>query len=355
MTTRYDTIRMNRSLGLLALSAIATLITSLSTLAQEQQRPYPTSSAFEAMPLQADQQARLVSLITAPRDFKLRKKITDQLCPASIRRAESLSDAVKPVLSVVENSGATEILFSRPANDSQTGPTQFSYLVEFFPNQVLVRHSTPRYSSEAAGVAAPYPIDYTRGVWTEGKLGTDMLVLIPSTRDCGVQAVVLCPRVYQHPDKLVASAFIPNAARLLYSAKADGLAASMLGTTEAPEAGKVMASIQGNKNVALPSQWFSVGSDSKNPATTIKHTIVRQDSKALPPFTAMQLPHVIALQSRLDFGSQESVLRTATRTTTVEISEFPVRDLDSVQVRNSLFTVEGGTCYLVAQWGETVL
>jgi hypothetical protein len=192
-------------------------------------------------------------------------------------------------------------------------------------------------------------------VWSEGKLGTDMLVLIPSTKACGVQAVVLCPRVYQHPDRLVASSFTPRAARLLYTAKADGLAASALGTSEAPETGRVMASIQGNKNVVLPSQWFVVGNDNRNPAATIKHSIARQDPRALPPFTAMQLPHLISLQSRLDFGSQTSVLRTATRSTTVEISEFPVSNLDSVQVRNSLFTVEGGTCYLVAQWGETVL
>jgi hypothetical protein len=161
--------------------------------------------------------------------------------------------------------------------------------------------------------------------------------------------------VYQHPDKLVASTFTPSGARWLYSAKADGLAASVLGTSEAPEAAKVMASIQGNINVALPSRWFMVGNDNRNPAATIKHLIARQDPKALPPFTAMQLPHLISLQSRIDFGSQNSVLRTATRSTTVEISELAVRDLDSVQVRNSLFTVEGGTCYLVAQWGETVL
>ena len=355
MTPRYNTFRMNRPRGLFALGMVATLATSVSTLAQEQQRAYPTSSAIEATPLQAEQHARLASLITAPRDPKLRKKITDQLCPATIRRAEIVSDSVKPVLSVVETSGAAEILFSRPANDTQTGPTQFSYLVEFFPNQVLVKHSTPRYLSEAAGVAAPYPLDYTRGVWTEGKLGTDVLVLIPSTRDCGVQAVVLCPRVYQHPDKLVTSAFTPAAARWLYTAKADGLAASMLGVSDAPEAAKVMASIQGNKNIALPSQWFAIGTDNKNPAATIKHSIARQDPKALPPFTAMRLPHLIALQSRLDFGSQSSVLRTATRSTTVEISEFPVKNLSSVQVGHTLFSVQDGTCYLVAQWGETVL
>jgi hypothetical protein len=354
MTTRHNALRKNTTLGFLALSAITTFLTSDVGLAQEQ-RSYPTSSVFEGAPLQTQLRARLESLITAPRDPKLRRKLTDQLCPVSIRRAEIVGDGVKPVLSVVENSGATEILFSRPESDTQTGPSQFSYLVEFYPNQVLVRHNTPRYASEAAGIAAPFPTDHTRGVWSEGKLGTDVLVLIPSTRDCGVQAVVLCPRVYQHPDKLVPSSFTPRAARLLYTAKADGLAASTLGTSEAPEAAKVMASIQGNKNAALPSQWFVVGNDNRNPAATIKHSIARQDPKALPPFTATQLPHLIALQSRLDFGSQTSALRTATRTTTVEISEFPVSNLDSVQVRNSLFTVEGGTCYLVAQWGETVL
>jgi hypothetical protein len=354
MMTRKTAPTKYMRLALLTVSAIVTLATNPVASAQEQ-RPYPTSSVFEGAPLQAEQRARLESLISAPRDPRLRKKLTDQLCPPSIRRAEIVSDGVKPVLSVVENSGATEILFSRPEIDNQTGPSQFSYLVEFYPNQVLMRHSTPRYASEGAGITAAFPLDHTRGVWSEGKLGTDMLVLIPATRNCGVQAVVLCPRVYQRPDKLVRSSFAPQAARLLYSAKADGLAASTLETSDKPEAARVMASIQGNQSVTLPSQWFVVGNDNRNPAATLKHSIARQDPKTLPPFTATRLPHLIALQSRLDFGSQTSVLRTATRSTTVEISELPVRDLESVQVRNSQFTVEGGTCYLVAQWVETVL
>lgn len=350
MMTRYNPRQIRQSLLHITLW-VTTLTTPLSLYADEP-RPYPASSAIETTAISPERRARLESLITAPNDPKIRKKITDQLCPPAITRAEIVTDSVKPVLSVVENSAATEIVFSRPTSDTQTGPTQFSYLVEFFPTQVLLRHGAPRYASEAAGVIAPFPADHTRGVWTEGKLGTDMLVLIPSTRDCSTQAVVLCPRVYQHPDKLVRSSFTPTAARLLYNAKADGLAAAALGT---PEAGRVMASIQGSSAVSLPPQWFVVGNDPRNPAATVKHSTRGADGKSPPPFTPTTLPFAITLQSRLDFGTQTAVLRTATRATTVEITELPVRDLNSVQVRNSFFSVEEGTCYLVAQSIATTL
>ena len=353
MMTQYNLRQIRQSLLHITLW-VTTLTTPLSLYADEP-RLYPASSAIETTAISPERRARLESLITAPRDPKIRRKITEQLCPPAITRAEIAADSVKPVLSVVENSAATEIVFSRPTSDTQTGPTQFSYLVEFFPTQVLLRHGTPRYASETAGVAAPFPADYTRGVWTEGKLGTDMLVLIPSTRDCSTQAVVLCPRVYQHPDKLVRSSFTPTAARLLYNAKTDGLAAAALGTPEAPEAGRVMASIQGSSAVSLPPQWFVVGNDLRNPAATIKYSTRGADGKSPPPFTPTTLPFAITLQSRLDFGTQTAVLRTATRAITVEITEFTVRDLNSVQVRNSFFSVEEGTCYLVAQSIATTL
>ncbi len=350
MMTRYKT----QLLGLTILSALVGLSVAPPARAQEQ-RPYPPRGEMDSVPLSVEQRSRLESLVMAPRDPKLRKKITDQLCAPIVKRAESVNETVKPVLSVVENSGATEIVFSRPAADSQTGPEQFSFLVEFFANQVLLRHSTPRFASESIGVAVPYPLDYTRGVWTEGKLGTDMLVLIPSTKNCAAQAVVLCPRAYQHPDKLVQSQFVPTAARWFYTAKADGLAAATISAPQGSEAGRVMASIQGNAHVTLPTQWSAIGNDARNPAATVKYSNRGPEVKTPPPFIRATLPHVITLQSRLDFGTQTAVLRTATRTTTVEISELPVRSLNSVQVGHSLFSVEDGMCYLIAQSSSTML
>lgn len=354
MATQDTITRFTRYRCLVALSAL-TLLSMGDIIQAQEQRPYPSSSSIEATPLTPEQRVRLENLVTAPRDPKLRNKLTDQLCPPAVKRADVASDAVKPVLSVVENSGATEILFSRPSSEPQTGPTQFSYTVEFLANHVLLRHGNPRFASETAGVIAPYPADYTRGVWTEGKLGTDIFVLVPSTKDCAVQAVVLCPRVYQHPDKLVKSSFSPSAARLFYTAKADGLAASTPVNPQAPEAARVMASIQGNKNVTLPAQWSLIGNDIRNPAATIKHSSRGMELKSPPPFIPVTLPHVITLQSRLDFGTQTAVLRTASKSTTVEISEFPVRDLGAIQVKHSLFSVEDGLCYLVAQSNATML
>jgi hypothetical protein len=67
------------------------------------------------------------------------------------------------------------------------------------------------------------------------------------------------------------------------------------------------------------------------------------------------LPWIAALRSRLDFGREDTVLRTAFKETDFEVSEFKIEALPSIQTKNSQFSVEGGACYLVAQWGTSQL
>lgn len=319
------------------------------TVAQEA-LSYPSSPLMTAAPLDQKRRELLTSVINAPRGKPVKPKVLDQLCPFTLVESNTEEDAARQALTVIENSVATEILFERAGGAHDNAPQRFSFLVEFSLGRVLLQHSNPRFSSDANGLSAPYPNDTSRALWSEGGLGTDMFVIIPPLKACNVQGVVLCPRSYQHPNSLVDSGFRPVAARFIVNAKADGLYTNPAGTTA-----KVMASLQGSQNVALPREWSTTTVADKDPAATVKLETPRGDRSQYPAFIPVKLPTVAALRSRLDFGRIDTVLRTAFKETDIEVSPFEVGTLPSIQSGNSVFSVHGGACYLVAQWGSSQL
>jgi hypothetical protein len=311
---------------------------------------YPSSPLITAEPLDQTRRELLHSVINAPRGKPVKPKVLEQLCPFTLIESTAREDAARESLTVVENSVATEVLFERVEGTGERAPQRFSFLVEFSLGRVLLQHSDPRFSSDAGGLSAPYPSDTSRALWSEGGLGTDMFVLIPPLKACNVQAVVLCPRSYQHPNKLVDSEFRPVAARFIVTAKADGLYTNPAGTTA-----QVMASLQGSKNVALPREWSATTVADKDPAATVRLETPRGDRSQYPSFIPMELPTVAAIRSRLDFGRRDAVLRMAFKETDIEISSFEVSALPSIQSSNSVFNVHRGACYLVTQWGTSQL
>lgn len=321
-----------------------------SALSASAQTPYPTSSAITATPLDATKRNLLSTLLTAPPAAPIRKKTTAELCPPSIAPALVADPSAKQALTIVENSVATEILFERPSKAGETAPSRFSFLVEFSPTRVLLQHLNPRYQSEASGYSAPFLFDRTRVVWMEGKLGTDVLVFIPAVRDCGVQAVVLCPRSYVPHNSLVASHFTPIAVRELISARADGLFSPPAGVP-----GKVQATLLATNNIALPEKWFATAMGNDHPATVVKYQLPRENREKYPPFTTTSLPWLAAIESRLDFGRENESLRTSMKRLNVEISNYTIPSYAQLTVGHSEFSVEGGDCYLVAEWTETKL
>lgn len=329
---------------------VTTLTLGMSTLSASAQNPYPSTHSINAMPLDQAKRDLLTSLFTAPPAAPTLKKTKAELCPPSVSPATIADPSVKQALTIVENSAATEILFERPAKEGETAPPRFSMLVEFSPSRVLVQHLNPRYQSEINGYSAPFLHDRTRVMWMEGKMGADVLVFIPPVRDCGVQGIVVCSRSYVPHNKLVDSHFAPIAARELISARADGLFSPAPGT-----AGKVQASLLASNNISLPEPWFTAAISNEHPATVIKRETPRNNREKLPPFITLTLPWLAAFESRLDFGRENESLRTSTRRLNVEISSYSIASYPQLTVGHSEFSVEGGDCYLVAEWSETKL
>lgn len=332
---------------LLPMMVVATATTAIHA---DEPNQYPGSPLQIAPPLNQNRRELLTTVLSTSPDKPVKRKLLEQLCPFTVSQSDVKDESAQHALTVLENSVATEVLFEKPAPEGSAEVKRFSFLVDFSLSRVLLKHSTPRFPSEAAGLSAPFLVDQSRGAWVEGKLGSDIFVFIPPLRECGVQGVLLCPRSYEPQEKLVDSAFKPIAARFIVNAKADGLYSNPAGAT-----GKVVASLQASKNVALPERWSVTTVNSKDPAATVKYSTPLGDPSKYPPFISMTLPWVAALRSRLDFGTEAAPLRTAFKEINVEITEFEMASIPKIRLGNSDFSVEGGRCTLVTQWGSSQL
>lgn len=346
-----NSIGVARSFGLtcsiVVITGIALGAVSSMTYAETS---YPTSPEITTEPLDQTRRDLLRTVIDEPLDDIKRKRVLDKLCPLDVSQSPMSDESARRALPIVENTLATDILFARPDDPSITGPRQFSFLVEFSLTRVVLQHSLPRFPGDAPGQAVIFPSAASRGVWLQGKLGTDMFVLVPSVRECGARAVVLCPRAYKPEDKLADSKFTPKAARVLVTAKADGIFSNPAGTTA-----KVVASIRATKNIRLPREWSNSVVGPKDPEASVKVVAARNDRSQWPPFSPLTLPWLAAVESRTDFGTEALVYRSSSRTTSVEISEYQVKEIPAISVGYSEYSVEGGTCYLVAEWTKSSL
>ena len=75
----------------------------------------------------------------------------------------------------------------------------------------------------------------------------------------------------------------------------------------------------------------------------------------MPNFISSGLPILGAVESRLDFGTEEHAVRTVWSRTTVEVSPFAIVDWPKVHVRNADLKVEPGECFMVTHWRERQL
>ena len=194
------------------------------------------------------------------------------------------------------------------------------------------------------GFYVPFPRDFVRAVRLEGTLNADMLAFLPPTRECGVQAVVLCPRRYAHQEKLVQSPFTLTDLRAIPHAKADGLHASAENITQ-----KIVASLRASTNINLPTQW-SVTSEGN---TTLSSTVTADGSTTGSKYTPIdKLPVHMVLEARVDVGTKDAPLRISSKKTSVEISTIDISERFEMRVGKSNLYVEGGSCYLIAAWEQ---
>lgn len=311
---------------------------------------YPAAPSISPAPLDPARRDLLDTLLrlTTTADFKERKAARENLCPASIQRPDTSQAAVKAALTVTEADMHVELHFKNDAmGGGASSGAEFSFLVQMGKSNVLLKSSTPRFATEAAGVSVPFPSDHTRPIWLEGKNSSNLLVLIPSVRECGVRSVLVCPRDYDPRGKLAVSKWRPVAARYFIKTKADGLFAAPAGSKA-----KVVASVLGSPGVVLPEQWSKESVSSTMATVTLKSFTPPESGHQFTPIT---LPFTATVESRLDFGTLEQDLRRVFSAATVEVREFSLRDWPTVHIRTADLRVDPGPCFQVTQFVETQL
>ena len=309
---------------------------------------YPSKPEIAQVSLDPARASLLNKLInlSARTDFKPRQETREQLCPKLLHKPDPAQLAVKAALTVVEADMYTEVVFQKGSGPGvDTKAEKFSLLVNFDDSSVLVRLSAPRFATEAQGLSIRYPGDHTRPMWLEGKDGTNVLVLIPTVKDCSAQAIVVCSRTYDPRGALVQSKYEPIAARYFITTKGDGLFSA-----PSDAKGKIVASVLGSVGVPLPSPWSKEDVASGTPSVTFKN-MTPPDSQH--PFSPIKLPAVTTVESRLDFGTESLDQRTVWARSTVEISEFALDNWPNVHVRTADLKVESGRCFQITTWNET--
>ncbi len=321
-----------------------------TTAAPPTAKPYPASAEMSAIPLDQPRQTLLTQLyyLSQRSDFKERDETREKLCGSVIHRPDSSPTAVKAALTVAEADMNVDVLFEKGKGEGVDTPGQkFSFSIEMSETHVLLRSSSPRFATEASGLSIPFPSDHTRPIWLEGKEGTNMLVLLPTTKECGVRSVALCPRTYDGRGALVRTKYEPVAARYFIKTKGDGLFSAPKG-----EPGKIMASIRGSTGVPVPDPWFKESTAPSTVTITYKHLT---PPTSQPLFTPITLPWAATVESRLDFGTSSTAQREVWSRSSVEISEMKLENWPPVHIRTADLKVESGPCYLVTQFAEKQL
>lgn len=310
---------------------------------------FPSSSTVDAR-LVPDQRRDLIrSLVTIADKDQGVERARKQLCSESITPPSAEASLSKAALALTETDMSVEVAFEKPSNEGVSSAASFAMLIEFRDYNILLRSSQPRFASEAGGVLLMPEKVMGRAAWLEGKADTDLLVYVPPVAECGVRAIALCPRSYAPQVGLQRNGYTPTGARYFYSAKADGLFA-----TDKQNPGRIRASVMGSRDVTIPEKWFDEQLSGVTPSATFKH-IASRPKGAPGPFSSISLPSVEAIEARLELGRGERVLRTISKRTSIEISEFQLPEKQRVLVHYADTPVEAGACYLVTKWSETQL
>jgi hypothetical protein len=278
-------------------------------------------------------------------------KISQALCPAQLASSAADEPALRRAVTETKVSLTTELLFERTGAEMSASPDKFTFLAEFSPHRLFIQHSQPRFPSDAAGFFVPLQNDVIRSVRSEGRLGADIFTLIPPGRECSVQALVMCPRRYEKIDRLVPAPYKLREVRVLVNAKAEGILAPGAG-----DSAKVMSSILVSSNLPGPKPWFELreGSSTTSAIRLFKHDRAHQN--LLPPFIPLStLPFNAAAESRVDLGTTSGAARTSRKRVNVEVSTIELEPKPNLIVGKSELSVEGGECYLLAQWVDEVV
>jgi hypothetical protein len=176
---RYVILLHLLSLLLLPDTSVAQPSPSLAAL--DTPRPqYPSSSLLAASLL--DQKRRSLLMQTFEENISPidTKAVLEQLCPIELSKREVPNPSLAKAVTVTKSDFAVEFRFSYKGDPNKTHINSYSVHIDFSPQQVLLRHSSPRFKSHATGFLVPFARDVSRPIRLEGTLNSDMVAEIPS-------------------------------------------------------------------------------------------------------------------------------------------------------------------------------
>ena len=337
----------NSFFGWLLAGGVFFSITSLAH-AQSAATPYSSSSTIQAEALDSDRAKSLAEFLKRPFKNQTKAALGSSFCRPIVTQPTPSPDQIKLALALVETEITPVLSFeTRPASE-QEKPATVRYSIDFGIDTVTLRSSNARYQSQAAGLRVAYPHDVTRPVWFEGKGDTSILFLVPPVRDCNVQFVVACPRVYSNSRSLEGSKLSLSGVSYLTAVKADGLFKAPEG-----EEGKVFAAALASSRVKLPSSWSSenVSADSPSTSFKIRKPVDTLDSNETP--ASVSLPTVDSIEARLEFGNVSTVKRVVRSRAAAELTPFNLESSQPVRIERSDVPLSAGSCIVISRRRET--
>lgn len=315
--------------------------------AEEPTLPYSSSPVIEAVPLEPAHASSLAEFLKRPLKNQTQSALGSTFCKPVITRPTPQPSDSKVALALVESEVVPILSLTKPSEKDQKTITT-NYAIEFGVDVVTLRSSSPRYQSQAAGLQVAYPHDTTRPVWFEGKDAASVLFLVPPVRDCNIQFVVACPRIYSNSRTLDESNLTLIGVKYLVSAKADGLFKAPTG-----EAGKIQAAALASSAVKLPSKWSAESVSSDTPSATFKIQMPLDVLNSDAPLTPASLPMRDAIEARLEFGTTSAVQRVVRSRATIELSNYSLERTQPVRVERSEVTLNQGSCIVISRRKES--
>lgn len=323
---------------------VASLLCGPSHIYAQDTAQFLSSPLIEAAPLAEEKTRSIAEFFSLPVREQTIRKMPQSVCKPNITKDLKAQEKAQVALALLESNLASEVTLER-AGQSQASPV--SYTLEFKQQQLFVYSSLARYESERNGALIGYPGDATLAYWFESKGDASAVFFIPPLRECASYYVLMCPRAYNQARELVETPYQPTSVRYFPALKADGL-------FKAPENsnGRIRASALASSRVSLPETWFKEETSAPSPASSFKLYRVNNFMNSQLAKTNVTVPFRDALEAHLEFGTPESVLRTARSRNTVEVSRLDLTRPQVIRVEQSDIKVLPGACYLVTSMVE---
>ena len=314
--------------------------------AEEQSAAYSLSSRIEAESLDPERSKTLSEFSRLPVKKQNRSAFGTSFCKSIITQPSPSPTQVKLALALVETD-ITPILSFENATVGEAKNPVIHYSIDFGLDAVTLRSSNPRYPSQANGLRIAYPRDTTQPVWFEAKDDASIVFLVPPVRDCNVQFVIACPRTYSNARVLEESKLTVSGVKYLVASKADGLFKAPTGAE-----GKLVAHACASSRIKLPSPSSSQNVSTDTPSASFKIQKPLNTLDLSTPYTSVSLPFTDAIEARLEFGTQDSLMRVVRSRATVEFTEIKLESPQPIRIERSDIPLSAGSCIVISERKE---